>query len=295
MRQIAKWQGSGILNKSDAGFGFDYSINPYRGCAHACRYCYARDTHRYLDLGIGEDFERRLFVKPHLAARLPGELAKIRADSVIAIGTVTDPYQALEGRNRLTRHAIDILGRAGQPFTITTKSPLILRDLDLLTPLGRRGQCHVNISLISLDATVVGRLEPGAPPPRARLKALEELNAAGVPAGLFCAPIVPLITDQYDALHALFAAARASGARWLMAAPLRLSPTLLPYFLQALQTFNPDLVSPFRDLYPDGRLVRTYRDTLAQQLSGLEAAHRLPRSLPGPTAFIRDRQPCFEF
>lgn len=280
MRSINTWQASAILNRSPKGqsMGFDYSLNPYRGCSHACRYCYARESHTYLDLNVAEDFEQKLFVKENLADRMRDELRRIPLSAVIAIGTVTDPYQPLEGRHHLTRTALELLAESGHAFTITTKSPLVERDLDMLTCMGRRRQAGVHISITSLDRTVLQQLEPGASPPARRIRTIRRLKECDIPVGAFIAPIVPGVTDGPHMLDELFSAVADAGADWAMTSTTRLSPAIRGYFIEQVERFNPDAAERIRMLYGPAQYVDgTYRRTLNQLLDSLYHRHGLGR------------------
>jgi DNA repair photolyase len=297
-RIIADWPGPGALNRAPNGqhFGFQWSLNPYRGCAHGCRYCYARDSHSYLDLGIGADFETRLFVKPDLPLKLARELQTVPLSERIAIGTVTDPYQPLEGRYRLTRRALELIAHSGHPATITTKSPLILRDLDLLQELGRRGQVVVNISLISMDKHLLRHLEPHVATPERRIQVVARLRDHGVPTGVFLAPVIPLLSDQPQALAAVFEAAASAGSLWLMAACARLSSTLKPYFLAEVSQWNPTVAERLRALYGDQQMPSAaYQKSLQARLSPLYPRYRLSPTPKLPHPFRRHEQVEFPF
>src|SRR5271166_6440850 len=181
-----------ITRNQSPDIPFDRSINPYRGCEHGCFYCYARPTHAYLGLSAGLDFETRLFAKQGAAELLERELASPKyRPAPIAFGANTDPYQPIERQYRITRSLIEVLKRVRHPLTIVTKSNLILRDLDLLTPMARDGLVKVYVSVTTLDRALARKMEPRAPTPQKRLEAIEALNDAGVPAGVMAAPIIP--------------------------------------------------------------------------------------------------------
>jgi DNA repair photolyase len=282
-RSVQQWQASAVLNRSPKGraYGFDYSLNPYRGCSHACRYCYARESHTFLNLNVAQDFEQHLFVKDNLASRLQAELPKIPQDAVIALGTVTDPYQALEGHHRLTRSAVELLRDSGHAFTITTKSPLIERDLDLLEPLAQRRQVAVHVSLISLDRPLLQRLEPGTAPPRRRLQTVRRLCDRGIPVGVFVAPIIPGLTDDPHALDALFAAIHEARATWVMASGTRLAPAIRSYFIQQVQAFDEQAAHRLMQLYGTSQMPEPgYTHALNRLVAQLCRRHRLSRSAP---------------
>src|SRR5688572_16011122 len=185
-----------LTRNSSPDIGFDRSINPFRGCEHGCIYCFARPTHAFHDLSPGVDFESRLFVKPDAAALLHAALSRPGYEvAPIAMGTNTDPYQPIEERWRITRSVIELLLEKRHPFTITTKSDRVLRDLDLLKQAAKLGIASVAISVTSLDPRISRLMEPRAPSGRKRLEAVRLLNEAGIPCHVAIAPVVPQITD----------------------------------------------------------------------------------------------------
>ncbi|MEQ1498509.1 MAG: PA0069 family radical SAM protein [Novosphingobium sp.] len=218
---------------------FDRSINAYRGCEHGCVYCYARPSHAWHDLSPGLDFETKLFAKPNAAELLRKALAKPGYKvAPIAMGTNTDPYQPIEERFRITRSVLEVCLEAGHPVTITTKSARVLRDLDLLAELAARGLTAVSVSVTSLDPKLSGLLEPRASSPSKRLHALEKLAAAGVPAHVSVAPVIPSITDEYiEGILSEAAARGAQTASWIM---LRLPHEVAPLFREWLAAHYPD-------------------------------------------------------
>ena len=228
-----------IIARNDSpDIPFTQSINPYQGCEHGCIYCYARPSHAYLDLSPGLDFETRLFAKPNAAALLRAELARpgYRCEP-IALGANTDPYQPIERDWRITRQVIEVLAACDHPLTITTKSALVERDLDLLAPMAARGLARVYISIGMLDRELARTLDPRAPTPQRRLQTVRALAAAGVPVGVIAAPMIPQLTDRY--LEAILEAAAAAGARhagWTM---LRLPREVAPLFRAWLDAHHP--------------------------------------------------------
>jgi DNA repair photolyase len=190
---------------------FNYSINPYRGCEHGCIYCYARPSHAYLDLSPGLDFETRLFAKVNAAELLREELSKrgYRCES-ITLGANTDPYQPIEREWRITRQVLEVLAECNHPVAIITKNALVERDLDLLAPMAQKNLAQVFVSVTTLDHDIARRMEPRASAPRRRIQAIRALSAAGVPAGVMVAPIVPFLTD--DGIEAVLEAAAEAGA-----------------------------------------------------------------------------------
>src|SRR5215210_3104641 len=177
--------------------GFDRSVNAYRGCEHGCIYCFARPTHAYHDLSPGVDFESRLFVKPTAAQLLHSALSRPGYECApIAMGTNADPYQPIEERWRITRQVVELLLETRHPFTITTKSDRVLRDIGLLKPAAELGIASVALSVTSLDPGISRTMEPRAPSGRKRIEAMRQLNRAGVPCYVAIAPVVPQITDH---------------------------------------------------------------------------------------------------
>ncbi len=266
------------------GMPFKWSLNPYKGCGHACSYCYARAYHSYLDLSPST-FETQLFVKTNIAALLRRELGRPTwRGEPIAIGTGTDPYQPLEGQYRLTRQCLHELLEVDNPGSITTKGTLVVRDTDIIAELARRTDFSVHISLISLDANLLKRLEPGAPPPASRLRAIERLSAAGVPVSVFLSPVLPGITDQAEQIEDVVRAAAEAGARDVWTSTLRLGPGVKEHFMERLAAEFPNLVPGYTRLYG-----ATMGAPISYQLkiqSELDAARRsqgLGEAAPEPT------------
>jgi DNA repair photolyase len=258
---------------------FRFTINPYRGCSHACTYCFARPTHEFLGLGMGEDFDRRIVVKVNAVERLRAELrsSRWRGDH-IAMGTNTDPYQQAEGKYHLTRGIVEALGEVGNPFSILTKSTLILRDLPLLAEIARRSDVRVNLSVATLDREVWKLTEPGTPPPDKRLEAVKRLNEAGVPSGVLVAPVLPGLSDSDEQLRAIGAACAGAGAVSVSAVALHLRRGVREHYLGWLHRVRPDLAALYagrfgRGAYqPDGeqqRITRVVADAF-QEAGGLE-------------------------
>jgi len=228
-----------LTRNSSPDIGFDRSINPYRGCEHGCIYCFARPTHAFHDLSPGVDFESRLFAKPDAAKLLHATLSRPGYEvAPIAMGTNTDPYQPIEEHWRITRSILELLLETKHPFTITTKSDRVLRDLDLIAPAAKLGLASVALSVTSLDPKIHKTLEPRAPAPRKRLAAIKTLREAGIPAYVAIAPVIPQITDhEMEAIVANAAEAGASGAFWL---PVRLPNEVAPLFRAWLDEHYPE-------------------------------------------------------
>jgi DNA repair photolyase len=210
-----------ITRNASPDIGFDRSINAYRGCEHGCVYCFARPTHAYVGLSPGIDFETKLFAKPDAAALLKRELSApgYRCRS-IAIGTNTDPYQPVERERRITRQILEVLRDASHPVGIVTKSDLVLRDLDILGPMGANRLAKVGLSVTTLDPRLARTMEPRAPTPAKRLEAIRRLAEAGVPVSVLVAPIVPAINDHE--IEAVVGAAAERGATHVNTVILRL-------------------------------------------------------------------------
>jgi DNA repair photolyase len=271
---------------------FRFTINPYRGCSHACTYCFARPTHEYLGLNGAEDFERRIVVKVNAVERLAAELARPGwSGEHIAMGTNTDPYQQCEGRYRLTRGIVEALAAARNPFSILTKSTMILRDLDVLAAAAERTSVRVNFSIGTLDEPVWRISEPGTPPPARRVEALARLNAAGVPCGVLVAPILPGLSDGEEQLSKVVRACIEAGAVSLSSIGLHLRPGVRELFMPWLARVRPDLVERYEKLYGarNGYLARAEQQELSARVRALVQRHggcaRSPRAARGDEPF----------
>jgi DNA repair photolyase len=254
---------------------FRHTINVYRGCSHACTYCFARPTHEYLGLNTGEDFERRIVVKVNAVEVLRVELSARRwAGHHIAMGTNTDPYQRCEGKYHLTQGVIQVLAEAANPFSILTKSTLILRDLDLLVDAARRTEVGVNLSIGTLDDDVWKLTEPGTPPPRRRLEAVRRLNDAGVPCGVLVAPIIPGLSDRPDQVDEVVAGCVDAGAVSISSVALHLRRGVREHYLGWLAGARPDLVDEYRRRYRRSYLPAEEQAALAEQVRSSAARAR---------------------
>jgi len=228
-----------ITRNSSPDVPFDRSINPYRGCEHGCIYCFARPTHAFHDLSPGLDFETKLFAKPDAAALLRVELAKRGyVCAPIAMGTNTDPYQPIERDWRITREVISVLAECDHPLLITTKSDRVTRDMDLLGPMAAKGLVAVAISVTSLDPRIAMTIEPRAPHPERRLRAVRTLTDAGVPVYVNMAPVIPAITDHE--VEEIVARAAAAGAIGVSFIPVRLPWEVAPLFRAWLDEHFPE-------------------------------------------------------
>jgi DNA repair photolyase len=246
---------------------FRYTVNVYRGCSHACTYCFARPTHDYLGLGIGEDFERRIVVKVNAVDRLRAELRSPKwTGKSIAMGTNTDPYQRCEGKYRLTRGVVEVLAEARNPFSILTKSALVLRDLDVLAAAARRTSVSVSLSIGTLDEAVWRATEPGAPHPRRRLDAIRALSEAGIRTGVLVAPVLPGLSDSPDRLQEVVTACVEAGAESVTAILLHLRPGVREHFLGWLRPRDPGLADDYERRYQRSYLPDAEQRTLSARV-----------------------------
>ena len=229
---------------------FRYTINPYRGCSHACTYCFARPTHEYLGFDIGDDFDSQIVVKTNAVDLVRAETAPSRwACERIAMGTNTDPYQKAEGKYRLTRGIVEVLTDRRNPFSILTKSTLALRDLELFIAAAAVTSVSVDFSIATLDEDVWRETEPGTPHPRQRLAAVKRLNDAGVPSGVLVAPLLPSLSDGNDQVAAVTRAAEEAGATFVTPMLLYLTPPMKRHWMTWLKRHRPELVGRYAELY----------------------------------------------
>jgi DNA repair photolyase len=229
-----------ILNRNDSpDIGFEYSINPYRGCEHGCIYCYARPFHEYLGFSAGLDFETRIMVKEDAPRLLRDELSAPKwQPQCIAMSGVTDCYQPVERKLKLTRACLEVLAEFRNPVGIVTKNALVTRDLDLLTELARHNAVVVFVSVTTLDTDLRKVMEPRTSPPAARLATIRKLADAGVPVGVMVAPVIPGLTDHE--IPKIVAAAKEAGAKFASTVTVRLPYAVAPLFEQWLATHFPD-------------------------------------------------------
>ncbi len=264
----------------------EWSINPYRGCQHACAYCYARRTHVAFDLDGAADFEREIFVKVGAAEVLRAELAKRRRspwNAPIVIGTAVDPYQPVEGQQRITRSILEVIRDFRAPISIITKNTMVLRDADILAQIAQHATCTVFISITTLDAELARRLEPATPPPLKRLRAIQTLAARGISAGMMVAPILPWLTDAPGMLEELALAAHRHGARWIANGTLRLHPDVRPVFLAWLERERPDLLTRYQTWYRWTEPPEQYRQRVHARMAAIRSALGMAG---GPPRFV---------
>jgi DNA repair photolyase len=228
---------------------FTWTINPYRGCEFGCHYCYARYTHEFMGMEDGRLFEQRIFSKAAAARVLARDLKHFKGGH-IAIGTGTDPYQPAERRFETTRSILEVFAAGqGRNLSITTKSNLIVRDLDLLDRIRRSNVLHVNMTVTTTDPVLAGKLEPKAPRPELRLEAVRRLSQGGISAGVFANPVMPLLTDSVANLEAVASAAAEAGAGYFGGGTLFLMPSAQKQFFPFLQREFPSLAERYRRRY----------------------------------------------
>jgi DNA repair photolyase len=235
---------------------FRWTINPYRGCTHACVFCFARPTHTYLDMGAGRDFEREIVVKVNAPEVLRAELNRPSwKHEHVAMGTNTDPYQWVEGRYELMRGIWPALRDSATPCSVLTKSPLLLRDLDLMLEVAKVTEVAANLSVPTIEERAWRASEPHTPSPKARLEAVAELNRAGIPTGVLVAPLMPGINDDPRQVERILEAASDAGASGVGGIALHLRGEVRGIFMEWLRSYRPDLVERYEALYRRGAYV----------------------------------------
>ncbi len=280
-----------VLNRvpPTSSMPFSWTINPFRGCSHACVYCFARKTHSYLDLDTGLDFDAQLVVKINAAEVLRRELARPSwKHEHVALGTNTDPYQRAEGRYRLMPGIITALAESGTPFSILTKGTLLARDIPLLKEASGSVSIGMGISLALVDPVLAEAIEPGTPSPKARLALISRLREAGLPCNVMAMPILPWLTDGDESLDRLFGELVAAGATGVSAGPLHLRPGSREWFMQWLARHHPLLVPKYEQLYSGGSYAsQEYRDWLTGRIRIFRAKH----GLSAGAGFFRNLSP----
>jgi DNA repair photolyase len=251
---------------------FRYTINPYRGCTQSCVFCFARPTHTYLDFNAGRDFEREIVVKVNAPELLRAELARPSwKREHVALGTNTDPYQWVEGRYKLMRGIWEAMRDAANPCSILTKSPLLLRDLDLMKEIAARTEFSAALSVPTIDEKVWRSTEPHTPHPRARLEAVAELTRAGIRTGILVAPLMPGVNDEPEQIAPILDMAAEAGAAYVTGIALHLRGEVKPLFFQWLEEHRPDLIPYYKELYRRGAYAPTEeRRRLAALVKGVE-------------------------
>jgi len=256
---------------------FTWTINPYRGCEFACKYCYARYTHEFMEMRDGVDFERKIYVKQHAAELLRQELRQVKPGEEIAIGTATDPYQPAERKFEVTRAILEELARhSGLDLGIVTKSNLVLRDVDLLRQIGRNNHLSISVTITTLDVELARILEPRAPRPDLRMEAVRRLSLEGIRAGVSCAPVLPGITDSLRNLEAVVRATAGAGGQYIFSNALFLKPCSAAVFLPFLKEKFPQLVESYHQRYHDRAfLPKAYGKRISQLMTRLREKYRI--------------------
>jgi len=269
-----------VLNRcSNSAMPFQWTINPYRGCEFGCKYCYARYTHEFMELREGVDFETKIYAKENVARILRQELTPGRVvGAEIAIGTATDPYQPAERKFKVTRQILETLALAkGLKFSITTKSDLVLRDLGLLKEISKKNHIQVNLSITTIDEKLARVLEPRAPRPDLRFRAVQRLVENGVAAGVFMMPLLPGITTMDASMEAVVRCAAKAKAQYLLASVAFLMPSAQAQFLPLLEKHFPHLLRKYRRAY--GRsayLPESYKKQIQEKVCALRKKYGLP-------------------
>jgi DNA repair photolyase len=264
---------------------FPWTINPYRGCTHACAYCFARPTHTYLDFDSGRDFEREIVVKVNVPELLRAELARPAwKREHVALGTNTDPYQWVEGRYKLMPGIWEAFRDFANPCSVLTKSPLLLRDKALLQQVAERAPVTASFSVPTLDEKIWRASEPHTPNPRARLEAVAELNRAGIPTGILIAPLMPGINDSPQQVDRIVELAVEAGAVSIGGIALHLRGEVRGIFMDWLRAQRPDLVPRYEELYRRSAYAPREVQERARRLA------RKPGAAPRSRRFLRDRE-----
>jgi DNA repair photolyase len=262
---------------SQRGLPFTHTINPYRGCEFACRYCYARYTHEFLELRDPDEFERKIYFKQNAAWLLAQELARLKPGTEIALGTTTDPYQPLEREQRITRSLLEVFARkSGFRLGIVTKSALVTRDIDLLQEIAARHELTIHLTVTTMNAKLARILEPRAPRPDLRIRTVARLRKAGLRAGVLCSPLMPGITDARSSINAVARAAAAAGANFFAAGALFLKPCSQPTFFRFVREHFPERLADYERRYGSSAFVSAeYRKRIADVVESVCREHKL--------------------
>lgn len=274
-----------IMNRVTApSMPFEWSINPYRGCTHGCSFCYARKTHAFLGMEADDTFQNHILLKMNAAESLEAQLQRtskrfkgdwletVRHIGLVAIGTATDPYQPVEAKVGLTRECLKLLAQYRIPTTITTRSPLILRDMDILKEMFITS---INISVNTLDREIWRNLEPATPFPMKRLETVQQLVENGIHTGIFVAPILPFLTDRAPDLEALFQAAQEHRVQFATPSVLRLGPEVKMWYFQTIEQHYPKLLPRYAQMYRTGYPTKIYMEALMNRVRPLMTRYGL--------------------
>ena len=284
---VREMQCKSAINKVH-GMPFSWSLNPYRGCRHACTYCYARPTHEFLGMNGGDEFQEVIFAKTNAPQVVRAELGrKSWAGEYVVIGTATDPYQQAESQYRLTRGVLEAFRDFGNPVGITTKSPMVLRDLDVLRKLVDRAEVTVCVTVTTMDETIWRAVEPTTAKPRKRLEAVSTLRENGIRAGVLLSPVLPGLTDDLEHMETVVAAAAEHGAHFLSSNVLRLGPGVSEYYLAFIEREFPSLKRPYERLYRGNYAPGYYVETIQKRINDLRLKYRLTDTRIGATSTPR--------
>jgi len=278
-------QAKSVINRVPAAsrVPFQWTINPYRGCSHACVYCFARNTHTYVDLDPGRDFDTQVVVKVNAGSLLRRELAAPRwRGEHIAMGTNVDCYQRAEGRYQLMRQILAALRDFANPFSILTKGTLILRDLDLLRQAAAVTRVGLSLSIGFVDEHLWREVEPGTPSPRRRLEVVRRLTDEGFEVAVLVAPVLPGLSDDDESIEATVSALARAGARSATPLPLHLRPGAREWYLRWLARAHPQLLPRYRELFHGGSYaVQAYQQEVCERVRAAARRHRIGVAAPG--------------
>jgi DNA repair photolyase len=256
------------------GMPFNWSINPYRGCRHACVYCYARPTHEYLGKNGSEEFQEVIFAKVNGPEVVRHELAKRSwSRDLVVVGTATDPYQQAESRYQLTRGILEAFRDFRNPVSITTKSPMVLRDVDVLSELAKHAEVTVHFTVTTMDESLWRAIEPTTAKPHKRLEAMQVLRQHGIRSGVFLSPVLPGLTDDEAHLEAVIKGAADHGAQFVFSNVLRLGPGISEYYLPFIEREFPHLKDRYAEMYRRNSAPSAYSDKIAARVRNLKEQH----------------------
>jgi len=285
-REFVEIESKSVLNRV-TGMPFHWSINPYRGCSHDCRFCYARRTHWFLDEDGVNQWSSKIFVKINAPDVLRKELSrKGWKREEVALGTATDPYQAIEGKYKITRRILEVLCACRTPVSIVTRSPMIVRDLDVLSTLAGTSGVTVCVSIATTDPSVAREIEPTVAPPAQRFRTVEILSSAGIRAGVLLAPVLPGITDDRASLEAVVESAQRHRAHFVWHNTLHLGDVTRDAFMEFLRESRPQLLPMYQRMYKGKYAPRDYRRAISRLVEHHKHRHQIaqPRYIGPPRA-----------
>ncbi len=267
-----------ILNRcTSARMPFTWTVNPYRGCEFACKYCYARYTHEFMEIRDNVEFERKIYIKQDVQRLLRQDLKRVKPNEEIAVGTATDPYQPAERRYEMTRSLLEVFAeQRGLNLSFITKSDLITRDIDLFRKIAEHNTLFLNITVTTMNVQLTRILEPRAPRPDLRIKALRQLSEAGLDCGVSCAPVLPGINDALNSLEMVVGETKRAGGKYIFANPLFLKPCSASVFLPFLKEEFPHLALEYEKRYQDkAYLPKVYKQRISDLMKKLRNKYGL--------------------